>query len=190
MTDQNVDQAEFGNGEMGDAHIMDRQQAVEYILAGAGTVTFKNTQSGNHLSFSFGKPSDGNGSSPIFVSLENAPGFDADRRPEWVSNYLGAIWSQARFVTAGKRDSKKRVQTEEAWGEYLAIFNWTWSRLLSGRLPVTVEICHEGSCGRCGRRLTDPQSIERGFGPECAKVLGKGKKSNGRANQIITELGF
>lgn len=30
---------------------------------------------------------------------------------------------------------------------------------------------HEGKCGRCGRTLTTPESIERGLGPECAKKL-------------------
>ena len=35
-----------------------------------------------------------------------------------------------------------------------------------------LEIWHEGRCCRCGRRLTVPESIESGIGPECAtKVL-------------------
>lgn len=33
------------------------------------------------------------------------------------------------------------------------------------------SVYHEGRCGRCGRALTVPQSIESGIGPECAKVL-------------------
>lgn len=33
-----------------------------------------------------------------------------------------------------------------------------------------VEFWHEGRCGRCGARLTVPESIARGLGPECAKV--------------------
>ncbi len=28
---------------------------------------------------------------------------------------------------------------------------------------------HEGKCGRCGRALTVPSSVESGIGPECAK---------------------
>lgn len=28
-----------------------------------------------------------------------------------------------------------------------------------------------GRCGRCGRRLTDPESIRRGIGPECAALV-------------------
>lgn len=31
---------------------------------------------------------------------------------------------------------------------------------------------HEGKCGRCGRKLTVPESIERGIGPECWAMMG------------------
>lgn len=30
---------------------------------------------------------------------------------------------------------------------------------------------HEGRCGRCGRKLTVPASIESGVGPECSKIM-------------------
>jgi hypothetical protein len=30
---------------------------------------------------------------------------------------------------------------------------------------------HEGKCGRCGRLLTVPSSIESGIGPECSKIM-------------------
>lgn len=31
-----------------------------------------------------------------------------------------------------------------------------------------LEIWHHGVCGRCGRKLTTPESIQRGLGPKCA----------------------
>lgn len=34
-----------------------------------------------------------------------------------------------------------------------------------------LQIFHEGRCGRCGRVLTVPESVETGFGPECAGRL-------------------
>ena len=46
-------------------------------------------------------------------------------------------------------------------------FDWIWRHLQAGNLPETVEVHHEGRCGRCGRALTVPESIESGFGPEC-----------------------
>ncbi len=33
------------------------------------------------------------------------------------------------------------------------------------------KVHHEGRCGRCGRALTVPSSIESGIGPECAKKM-------------------
>mgnify|MGYP001583316613 FL=1 len=30
---------------------------------------------------------------------------------------------------------------------------------------------HEGRCGRCARRLTTPESVSMGFGPDCAALL-------------------
>jgi hypothetical protein len=52
-------------------------------------------------------------------------------------------------------------------------FKWTWAKLNGGSIPDTLEIWHEGKCGRCGGKLTVPESIESGLGPVCAKkVLG------------------
>ncbi len=43
--------------------------------------------------------------------------------------------------------------------------------LQHGNLPEALEVWHEGRCGRCGRKLTTPQSVETGFGPVCAERL-------------------
>lgn len=40
------------------------------------------------------------------------------------------------------------------------------------REPGALEIWHEGRCGRCGRKLTVPESIAAGIGPECAGRMG------------------
>ncbi len=37
-----------------------------------------------------------------------------------------------------------------------------------GVLGCQMEVWHEGRCGRCGRKLTVPESIGLGLGPECA----------------------
>lgn len=47
-------------------------------------------------------------------------------------------------------------------------FQWLWLNIISGKPePENIELRHEGRCGRCGRKLTVPHSIESGFGPEC-----------------------
>jgi len=50
-------------------------------------------------------------------------------------------------------------------------FEWIWYKLVRNENYKNVEILHEGRCGRCGRKLTDPVSIETGLGPHCRKLL-------------------
>lgn len=42
--------------------------------------------------------------------------------------------------------------------------------LLSGFTDDRVELYHEGVCSRCGRPLTNPESIEIGIGPKCREL--------------------
>jgi hypothetical protein len=44
-------------------------------------------------------------------------------------------------------------------------FAWVWKNL--DRVGERFEFHHAGRCGRCGRLLTVPESIESGIGPEC-----------------------
>lgn len=93
----------------------------------------------------------------IFVGLLSGPNNDSDY------SYLGRI---ARDVFwAGRKVPRPGDVSAEAPSS--RAFAWTWKMLASGRFPETLEIWHEGSCGRCGRKLTVPTSIAQGFGPEC-----------------------
>ena len=51
-------------------------------------------------------------------------------------------------------------------------FLWLVNQFNHGKDPEQqADIYHEGKCGRCGRPLTVPASIESGFGPECAQAV-------------------
>ena len=39
------------------------------------------------------------------------------------------------------------------------------------RWENTVEYRFEGKCRKCNRKLTNPDSIDNGIGPECAKKV-------------------
>jgi len=51
----------------------------------------------------------------------------------------------------------------------VAVLGWAL-QVVNGKrtLPEGYAIHHEGRCGRCGRTLTVPESVESGIGPECA----------------------
>lgn len=51
-------------------------------------------------------------------------------------------------------------------------FAWFWDRLNAGLDLKGVEFWHEGACARCARKLTVPESIVVGFGPECVEHSG------------------
>ena len=52
-------------------------------------------------------------------------------------------------------------------------FQWLYKKLRDDYtlIPPYVVMYHLGRCARCGRELTDPDSIERGFGSECWRLL-------------------
>lgn len=50
------------------------------------------------------------------------------------------------------------------------VINWAITYINSGKeLPAGYDIHHEGRCCRCGRELTDPESVNLGIGPHCRK---------------------
>ena len=52
------------------------------------------------------------------------------------------------------------------------VFAWLMRLLAEGRdLPAPVRFYHEGRCGRCGKRLTVPESVRTGYGPQCSASM-------------------
>jgi hypothetical protein len=78
-------------------------------------------------------------------------------------SYMGCIFGDDFRLT-------KKSRFNEDCLSYKA-FNWMWNMLKSGNIPESMEFYHEGRCGRCGRKLTVPESIESGFGPECIHMV-------------------
>jgi hypothetical protein len=54
----------------------------------------------------------------------------------------------------------------------LKVMRWAiWVIMTEREIPEGYKIQHEGRCGKCGRRLTVPESIERGIGPVCYESM-------------------
>ena len=83
------------------------------------------------------------------------------KHKQWV--YLGCIKNGVFTATPA---SFKRT-TDTAFIAFKFIFKYRKGIANSAKLTAY----HEGRCGRCGRRLTVPESIESGFGPECIKYI-------------------
>lgn len=124
----------------------------QYVIAGNATVTIRSTQTGTRFTYKVQESKDNRpGQMPIyFVKLLNGPDNNGDY------TYIGAIFANGFRATKGTRISTTAPS--------FVAFEWL-SRHWEDR---RVEVWHEGRCGRCGRVLTVPESIESGIGPTCA----------------------
>lgn len=126
--------------------------ALNFIQAGNATITAVSVATGTRFTYRVRESNDGK---LFFVSLLNGP----DNTTSYT--YMGIIRGN-KFT----RTNNSKV-TQDA-PSYKA-FVWLFDQLSMDRLPPTVELYHEGRCGRCNRLLTVPESIEAGIGPECAR---------------------
>jgi len=139
--------------------LTDAANAKAFALAGNATLTLVSVKTGTRFTYKVRLSDDGQAH---FVNLLNGPDNENDYR------YLGRIardifWQGRKTPRAG--DVLASAPSSQA-------FAWAWKAIVQDRLPDTLEIWHEGACGRCGRKLTVPASIASGFGPECAGKVG------------------
>lgn len=127
------------------------------MLAGHATVTLVSKRTGTRFTYEIGSPknSESNDFQPRFVKVLTGPENTGDY------TFVATIFD--RFDL---RHSKKSSVGPSA--PSVVAFRWAWTSLMRGIMPDTLEIWHEGRCGRCGRKLTVPESIASGLGPECA----------------------
>lgn len=127
-----------------------------FMLAGNARVTLVSEKTGARFTYRVRQPEPG---VPHFVSLLSGPDNDADFQ------FLGTIFIDGIYC----HSRKSRIGTDAPSAR---AFAYAWGHLSRGQLPPACEIYHEGRCGRCGRALTVPESIESGLGPVCAARLG------------------
>ena len=136
--------------------ISDNKLALKFMFAGKSVFTFLNTRTENRFTFKIKQAKDSN---LFFVSVLTAPD---------TNSYIGTCL-EGQYKQGKKSKISKDAQS-------VKVFEYVLGKLKSNTLPDFVEVWHEGFCGKCGRRLTVPQSIESGIGPECIKKLSKEDK--------------
>lgn len=126
-----------------------------FALAGKATFTVTSKRTGTRFTFKVTKPSP---DSPHFVKVLTG----ADNENSYT--FLGTIFNESVFRHGGKSKISPDAPSAQA-------FAWLWSHI-NQDLHRAVEVHHEGKCCRCGRKLTTPESVTNGFGPECAHYMG------------------
>lgn len=141
---------------MHNAHQMSAQDGINYITSGKGTFTIV----GNSTRYTFkaGQSKDDQGNlSPVFIKVLTGPDNTSDYQ------YIGFLrLNDILNLQAGRKGNQQHPAFKALWWVLQAALRGKWDALQQ------VEFWHEGTCGRCGRALTVPESIERGLGPKCA----------------------
>lgn len=125
-----------------------------FIEAGHATVTAVSVASGVRFTYRIRASDDGK---VFFVGVLSGP----DNESSYT--YLGII-RDGVFRRTGKSAISEVAPSHQA-------FRWMYKKLTYEQLPDSIEIWHEGRCGRCGLKLTVPESIQSGYGPECIKII-------------------
>ena len=133
----------------------DAKSAFDYVCGGRGKFTMVSTKTGKRFTYRAKQYTDNEKKrTPVFISVLNGSDNTSDYR------YIGFIVKSNVGLNAGKKGLPMA-------DSYRAL-DWALKHMANGNMPEGLEFYHSGSCGKCGRELTVPESIVRGMGPVCA----------------------
>jgi len=136
--------------------------ALQYMLAGNCTVTLVSKKTKAMITCKLKKIKSKRADGNEFIYLLNVP--DGSKSIYAGVVYFNASGDKFEFSTGVKgqvQESDIRVKS------VLYVIN----KLLAEKYDLEVEVYHSGKCGRCNKKLTVPDSIVTGLGPECSRLL-------------------
>lgn len=142
-----------------------------FVQAGNAIITLVSRKTGARYTYSLRRPQDERDTNVvcqtgiIFVGVLTGPDNTTHYR------YVGQLRGDG---ITWRYEHGRRAKLDVATPSVVA-FRWFAQQLYGdhtgGTLPDQLEVWHEGRCGRCGRMLTVPTSVARGFGPDCASLM-------------------
>src|SRR4051812_6538212 len=138
-------------------HRIDLNKSLEFMLAGNATFTVCSTKTGVRYTYKVVNPKfDKDDDKPASLWLVKVL-CGQDNTNDYRT--LGKITKNQFSTTEKSRESGIRMSTPS-----VIAFMWTLKNLVAGETNFGVEIFHEGRCGRCGRKLTVPESVQAEYG--------------------------
>jgi len=132
------------------ATIAGAEGRLAYIFGGDATFTLKSLRSGKHYTYR------------VKVATNKPEGLTAE------THFVSVLCGPEEYAYVGccfERGSLVITKASKLPASAGAVKAFRWLQ----RHPDSAdcEIWHDGSCARCGRQLTDPESIATGLGPVC-----------------------
>ena len=133
---------------------LQNSQIADFIFGGKSIFTVRNVNTGNRFTYKFTRKKTLKEGDEDVVFVKVLMG--SDNTSDYM--FIGTVFGQRTYRHSSKSPFGSDTQSSKA-------IEWVVRNLNS--LPPNIEVWHEGRCGRCGRKLTVPESIQSGFGPEC-----------------------
>jgi len=138
-------------------NITDAAEAHAFIYGGKARFTLVSKKTGKRFTYRVAAAKDSD--TMFFVSLLVGQSNESDYE------YIGFL--KTTGVTSDLIAGRKGNASHPAFKG----LGWLLANIENSNpleMPADVEFWHEGRCAKCARPLTDPTSIARGLGPECA----------------------
>ena len=139
------------------------QLSKDFFLGGKATFTVQNSETGQHRTYKIRKSNP----TPQYPNpawfIKQMTGTDNESH----YSYIGMLNTTTGGITL------TRASKFAEGSDVVKSARWVMCRVILGlQIPDQMEIRHSGKCGRCGRLLTTPESLDRGIGPECWEKMG------------------
>ena len=166
----------FKQGGTARAGMIQQYLALKFILAGKCEFILHSTKTGDDFKYELVKKESKDNKDKFIYFLSILHGSE--------KTYAGVVWfddkiQEFKFST-GK--SGKIQPTELNIRSLLFVLN----KLVREQEVQYLIIYHVGKCGKCGKKLTTPESILTGLGPTCSNKIGIPRVKINKQGEIIS----
>lgn len=162
----------FEHAEVGafNGQLRGRDAVLEFVRAGNATLTIVSKATGTRYTYKFQRPKNFEPSpmrpyAPVFCKVLTG----ADNEGDF--EFVGTMWPEHVDLPDGAQVYRHGKSSRITLGApSVKALVWFIRNALHPNGADALDKCevwHEGRCGRCGRKLTVPSSVESGYGPEC-----------------------
>lgn len=133
------------------------ENPIEFAFAGDAVLTLESENTNNRFTYKIQKSDKDD--NLFYIKLLRGQDNNNDY------SYIGCYFADSKYFHPC---TKWKDVTKEYWPPSLRAIEYFLRNI--DKIPPKLHVYHEGRCGKCGRRLTTPESIKRGFGPECCRL--------------------
>jgi len=141
-----------------------------FVLAGDARFTLRSRKTGVRFTYRVARAPERAGERPWrlpwFVSVLTGPDNGRDYKYAGLLVEVGTERPGLGVEQRPRVEFRTTAKSPDPDSPSMRAFAWFWRSV--ERLPTELEVWHSGMCGRCGRELTVPESIQTGLGPVCA----------------------